>query len=59
MSQSIARSLQRVTERRREQVGAGDLTEDRKETFFSDWVERETLARNGMLARARARSAGQ
>jgi tRNA (guanosine-2'-O-)-methyltransferase len=59
VSVAAACILQRVTERRREQVGAGDLTEDRKEAFFSDWVERETMARNGMLARARVRSAGE
>jgi tRNA (guanosine-2'-O-)-methyltransferase len=53
VSVAAACILQRVTERRREIVGDGDLPKDRQEAFFEAWKAREVLARQGLLARSR------
>ena len=52
VSVAAACILQRVTERRREHLGGGDLEPRRAESFYQDWLDREDLARQGMAARA-------
>lgn len=53
VSVAAACILQRVTERKRAQLGGGDLPEARQQAFFSAWHDREITARQGMLARTR------
>jgi tRNA (guanosine-2'-O-)-methyltransferase len=57
VSVAAACVLQRVTERRREQVGEGDLPPERKDSFFAEWVDREIESRRGMVLRTKASSA--
>ncbi|MFT5681100.1 MAG: tRNA (guanosine-2'-O-)-methyltransferase [Myxococcota bacterium] len=51
VSVAAACVLQRVTERRRDVVGGGDLAQDRQDAFFTAWQEREELAKLGVIAR--------
>ena len=51
VSVAAACILQRVSERKRALVGGGDLAVPRQQAFFAEWHQRETLARQGMLAR--------
>ena len=51
VSVAAACVLQRVTERRRAQVGGGDLPAERQEAFFTKWLAREELAKRGVIAR--------
>jgi tRNA (guanosine-2'-O-)-methyltransferase len=53
VSVAAACILQRVTERKRTQLGGGDLSETRQQAFFSAWHDREITARQGILARTR------
>jgi tRNA C32,U32 (ribose-2'-O)-methylase TrmJ len=52
VSVAAACVLQRVTERRRDRVGGGDLPVARQEVFFTAWLAREELAKRGVIARA-------
>jgi tRNA (guanosine-2'-O-)-methyltransferase len=52
VSVAAACVLQRVTERRRDRVGGGDLPVERQEVFFTAWLAREELAKRGVIARA-------
>jgi len=52
VSVAAACIVQRVTERRREQVGGGDLPADRKDQFFEEWVQREIESRRGIVLRS-------
>ena len=51
VSVAAACVLQRVTERRRDLLGGGDLAADRQDAFFAAWREREELAKRGVVAR--------
>ena len=51
VSVAAACVLQRVTERRRTVVDGGDLPAMRQDAFFSAWLEREELAKRGVIAR--------
>ena len=51
VSVACACVLQRITERRRAQVGKGDLAQARQDRFFHEWLDRETKAYSGMSAR--------
>ena len=57
VSVAAACIVQRVTERRREQVGGGDLPTDRKDQFFNEWVHREIESRRGIVLRSNTSSA--
>jgi len=51
VSAAAACALYRMAERRREQVGGGDLSPDIQAAFLQRWVEREDKSRRGMHAR--------
>ena len=52
VSVAAACALQRVTERRREVLGAvGDLPAERQRAFFDDWLVRESQSAAGVRAR--------
>ncbi|NOY25197.1 MAG: RNA methyltransferase [Oligoflexia bacterium] len=51
VSVAAACVLQRITERRRLLVGAGDLPEDRQQAFFDAWFRAEEEAKLGRRAR--------
>lgn len=53
VSVAAACIIQRVTERKRQLSGGGDLSSARQETFFKEWEAREILSRQGMIARSR------
>ena len=53
VSVAAACILQRLTERKRAEVGSGDLPRDRQDAFFEEWCVRELQAKQGMLARMR------
>ena len=57
VSVAAACIVQRVTERRREQVGGGDLPVERKDQFFEEWVQREIESRRGIVLRSTPSSA--
>jgi tRNA (guanosine-2'-O-)-methyltransferase len=51
VSAAAACALYRMAERRREQVGGGDLSAGTQAAFLQRWVEREDKSRRGMQAR--------
>lgn len=51
VSAAAACALYRMAERRREQVGGGDLSSDIQAAFLQRWEEREDKSRQGMHAR--------
>ena len=51
VSVAAACTLQRVAGRRREHLGGGDLSVERQERFYQDWMVREKQSRRGMAAR--------
>ncbi len=53
VSVAAACILQRVTERRRTITGGGDLSAERRQSFFAQWYEWEAELRQGMIARSR------
>jgi tRNA (guanosine-2'-O-)-methyltransferase len=53
VSVAAACILQRVTERRRQVTGGGDLGPERKATFLAEWEARELASRQGMIGRSR------
>ena len=53
VSVAAACILQRVTERRRNVTGGGDLPKERQNRFFDQWYEWEAELRQGMIARSR------
>ncbi len=55
VSVAAACILQRVTERKRQALGGGDLSIERQQAFFDDWQQRELIAKQGMIARSRVR----
>ena len=55
VSVAAACILQRVTERKRAEIGGGDLSTDRQQAFFEDWQARELESKQGMIARSRLR----
>ena len=57
VSVAAACIVQRVSERRREQVGGGDLPVERKDQFFEEWVQREIESRRGIVLRSTPSSA--
>tara|TARA_Y100000994_G_scaffold33214_1_gene23503 strand:+ start:314 stop:943 length:630 start_codon:yes stop_codon:yes gene_type:complete len=56
VSVAAACILQRVTERRREKIGDGDLPEERKDSFFEEWMHREIESRRGIALRTKSPS---
>jgi len=51
VSVAAACIISRVSERKRAQVGGGDLSEERLAAFVEDWEHREETAKKGMTAR--------
>lgn len=51
VSVAAACALQRITERRRDVVGGGDLSPARQQAFFDAWVAAEEEAKRGRRAR--------
>lgn len=51
VSVAAACVLQRVTERRRQVVGGGDLEPERREAFYQAWLDAEEAAKAGRRAR--------
>jgi tRNA (guanosine-2'-O-)-methyltransferase len=54
VSVAAACILQRVTERKRAELGGGDLSTNRQQEFFDAWQIREIETKQGMLARSRS-----
>lgn len=57
VSVAAACILQRVTERRRQEIGEGDLATERKDSFFEEWTHREIESRKGISLRTNLKSA--